>query len=826
MSVRHICVSFLGDVRYAGRVLRRDLLFSIPVVVCIALVIAANSSVFSVVDALLLRVVPFENPERLLVLSALHSTPGETEEQQMLVSPKDFVAWREQAESFEAMSGVYVRNFNIAAVSEGASEGDMVEPERIVGAKVSPDLFALLGVGPAFGRAFTPAEEHPGLEQTVILSHRLWQRRFGGDPDIVGKTMLVDGASNTIVGVMPEDFSYPGESMLWAPLVLYPDSPTHLWNYVEPLGRLAPGVSAAQAEAELVTIARRLEEEFPTTNQDWSAKVELLSESLIGDLRPRLLTLFAGVGFLLLIACANLANLLLARSTARSKEMAIRSSQGGSRARLMRLMLVEGICLALCGGGVGLLLTYLAIPVIASAPIDIPALGNISLDLRNLGFTFLITVATGLLFSLAPALRLSRPELQPLLKEGSRGSTQGVAGYRLQQLFVVLQIAVTMVLLTSAGLLLRSFQALRSEDPGFDTQGILTLRASLPDSRYPGNPERALFAEEAVRRLQEIPGVRDAALTTAFPIGGRDIDFSDSFNIEGRIPSNEGASYVAKIRRVTPSYFQTMGIPLVQGRHFSVTDHADSPGVVIVSRSFAQEYWPGESALDKRIKRGTYDSENPWLTIVGVVEDVKDDGLGSGHQPIWYQPYSQHGDKSARYITLVLKTEGDPKSLIRAVREEIGGIDHTLPLYGIATFDEVIADSLAQNRLLTLLLGVLSLIGLALAAVGLYGVMSYVVSQRSHEVGIRVAMGADRGHVLGLVLSRGMKLVAFGLALGVAATFLLTRLITSLLYGVRPGDPLTFVVIAVTLTLVAVLANLVPAYRATQVDPLAVLHCE
>jgi predicted permease len=803
--------------RHSARALRRDLIFTVPVVLCIAFVVGANSTVFSLVDALMLRAVPFDEPDRLVALNAVHAAP-DMEAQKSEVSPKDFAALREQTRSFSAIASVYPRNFNLAAATAGG-DGGQLEPERVEGARVSHELFSLLRVQPVLGRAFTAEEERPGGEQVAILSDNLWRRWFGGDPRVLDKTLLVDGKSTRIVGVMASGFRYPGDSEIWTPQLFEPASETYQWHYMTPVARLAPGVGIEKAGSEVAAVARRLQEAFPETNTGWSAAVEPLSEVLVGDLRPKLLALAAGVGFLLLIACANIANLLLVRATARGKEMALRVAMGSSKLRLASLVLADGALLALAGGALGLLLGWLSIRLIASSPLDIPALRDLALNLRVVGFTVLVTFLSGLFFSLAPAFRFLRLDPQPFLKDGSRGSTQGT-GSRAQALFVVLQVAMSVVLLTTAALLLRSFGALQSVDPGFEPRGLLTMRVSLPESKYPGSPERSLFAEEALRRLGSLPGVRSAALTTALPIGDRDVDFSAGFSIEGRIPTDAGSKYQAAIRFVSPSYFPAMGIPLLEGRLFTAADRAGAPGVVCISRTMADQYWPGESPVGKRLKLGDFNSSNPWLTVVGVTGDVKDDGLRSEPEPMWYRPYPQHEDKTARYIALVLRTEGNPSALIRPARQEFRALDDLLPVYQIATMEELLADSLAQQRVVSAVFGALSFLGLAIAAVGLYGVMSYVVNQRRQEIGIRMAMGAGKGDVLSLVMKRGMLMTALGLALGLGGVLLLARPLSSLLYGVRATDPVSYAAIVLLLGGVAMLANLVPARRAARVDPM------
>lgn len=824
MALMTVVSGAVRALRYGARVLRRDLLFSVPVLLSIALVVGANSTVFSVVDALLLQIVPFEQPDRLVSLGSLHASP-DGKPQPSAVSPRDLVAWREASRSYSDLAGVYPRNFNLASVADGSgSGGEDLEPERVLGALVSPQFFRVLRIEAALGRTFVAEEEQPGRERVAILSDRLWKRRFAADAGIVGKSVSIDGATARIVGVMPPGFRYPDDSEIWGPLLIEPAVATFDWHYVEPIARLREGVHPSQAASELKAIAHRLEEQAPQTNKGWSATVEPLAQRLVGDLRPRLLALTAGVGFLLLIACANIANLLLVRNTARSKQMAVRSALGSSKSQLVGLVLGEGLLLALVGGAVGLVLTFFTARLISRLPLGVPALRDVSLNFSVIGFTVAVALAAGLLFSLAPALRLLRMDPQPYLKDGSRGSTPGSRGHRLQGVFVVLQVAVALVLLSSAALLFQSLNALRRVDPGFDPKGLLTLRVSLPESRYTGNKERAQFADEIVRRLGGLPGVRSAALTTALPVGDRDVDFSASFSIEGRIPANPSDKFVAAVRRVSPGYFRTLGMPLVAGRGFEETDRIDAAGVVVVSQMMAQRYWPGESPVNKRIKLGDYNSSNPWLTVVGVVGDVRDDGLSKEIEPIWYRPYAQHENKSARYLALVVKGDVDPASLLQPVRREVRAQDGVLPVYNIATMEQILADSLAQQRVLSQVFGGLAILGLAIAAIGLYGVMSYVVHQRRQEIGIRMAMGARPGNVLSMVLHQGMLLTGLGLLLGAGVMILLRRPLSAVLFGIKATDLATMGLIALLLGLVALVANFIPARRALRVHPVTALR--
>ena len=811
------------DFRRAFRGLGKDLVFTIAAVLCIALAVGANSAIFSVLDVLLLRAVPFEEPGRLVSLTAIHEAPG-MEAKEYPVSPGDFFAWRERSHAFATMAAVYPRNFNLALPAEGGAENGVVEPERLLGARVSPAFFEVLQVRPLHGRAFAAEEEQPGRERVAILSHSLWQRRFGGELDALGQTLLLDGESYEIIGIMRPRFRYPDDSALWVPQVEDPSSRGYRlgWHFLEPVARLDDGVSLATAQADLQAISHQLTEELPDLNTGWTAEITSLEERLVGDLRPRLLALALGVGFLLLIACANIANLLLARTTVRAKEMAIRSALGGSRGRLIGLMITEGICLAAIGGAVGLGLVRLALPVIARSPLDIPALADVALNGRVVLFTLALILVTGILFSLAPAWRYSRPDLAPVLNEGVRGSSRG-GGHRLQAALVIAQVATTVILLVAAGLLARSYRFLQEVDPGFSTDGRLTCRVSIPRSRYRGEEERQRFVDEVVRRLEVLPGIRAAAATTALPVGDRDVDFSASFSVEGRLPTSRGENFTASIRRVTPEYFDALDIELLRGRLFRASDHRDAPGAVIVSQSMARRYWPESNALDRRLKAGDYDSESPWLTVVGVVEDVKDQGLHAELQPMWYRPYTQD---ATRYVSFILAAEGDPAASVQAVRQAIWSVDSALPVYNLTTLDEVLGQSTAEHRLLTLLFLALAGLGLVLAIIGLYGVMSYLVSQRRHEMGIRIAMGAGTRDVVALVLRRGMILTLVGIALGLAGFWGVRRLLENFLYGVRSTDVPTIVVVVAVLAATALLANLIPARRAARVDPLVVLRSE
>ncbi len=801
----------IQDARYALRTLRREPAFSLAVIACMSLGIGANTTMFSVADALLIRPLPFEQPETLAFLSEVYET-SQAPPRSSGVSPRAFVEWREGAQSFAALAAVLPRNLNLSG------EG---EPERLRGARVSSGFFSLLGARPLYGRGFLRAEEEPGATPVVVLGYGLWQRRFTADPEILGKALRIDGTSRVVIGIMPPGFRYPADSGLWIPETFEPGTVRYRqWHYLDVVGRLRPGSSLSRARAEIDAISQRLAQEYPDTNTGWRGEVISLHERAVGDTRPRVLALTMAVGFLLAIACAVSANLLLARATARNRELALRAALGAGRRRLVSQLLTEGVGLALLSGGLGLVLAAAAIPLIAVSPIEAAADQPLALNARVLGFTLLVSLLTGMLFSLTPALRFSRPDLTSALHEGSRGAETGGRKHRLQAVLVMGQVAFALLLLVGTGLMLRSLYYLGRVEPGFEYDQMLTMRLTMPRSRYPDVPERGAFVREVLRRLAPLPGVRSAAVTTTLPLSDRDVSFVGSFSIEHRPPENRGDYFTALVRRVTPEYFRTMGITLHSGREFSERDDLERPGVVIVSHKMAQQYWPDENPIGRRMKKNIYDSDNPWLTVVGVVEDILDEGLHAETEPTWYLPYAQDG---TRYVTVVLRTAVAPETLISACRREIWKLDPAMPIYQIERMDQVLSGSLAERRFTMGLFASLALLGLTLAALGLYGVLSYNVKQRRHEIGVRIALGARTADVRAMILKRGMVLTAVGLVLGVAGAVALTRFLSSLLYQVRPMDPVTFVVIPAFLAVVALVASYLPARKATRVDPIEIL---
>jgi putative ABC transport system permease protein len=768
--------------------------------------IGANTAIFSVVNAVLLRPLPFPEPERLVWLRESHPP---TNLPQTSVAISNFLDWRSQNQVFAQMAAYREAGFNLQA-------GD--EPKRVNGARVTVDFFATLGAQPAMGRAFHPAEDAPGGERVVILSHALWRQSFGGDPQLVGRQLKVDGQSHTVVGIMPSGFSFPGDDTeLWLPAALDPKS-GRVSHFLRVLGRLKPGATLEQARAEFEAIALRLDQAYPDTNKGWGVFMQPLSETISGRLRQPLYVLLGAVLFVLLIGCANVANLLLSRNAARERELAIRAALGAGRGRLVRQLLTESLLLALLGGAGALLFAAWGVEMLkTTGPRDIPRLNEAALDLPVLGFTLAVALLTGLIFGMAPAWQHSRLNINTALKDGAR--TAGAGARRLRQSLVVVEIAVALLLLIGAGLMLKSFARLQQVAPGFDARNGLTMEINLAPAKYAQREQRAAFLQQVLEGLKTLPGVEFAGATHRLPLRGNS---GMSFQIEGRPAPAPGESLGVNWRSISPDYFRTMGAPLIAGRTFTEEEGWQKMSAVIINQATQRRYWPDENPLGKRIRQGGA-PDSPWVTIVGVAADVKESGLNADTAAGLYLPYVL---APAPAMTLVLRTKTEPLSLAASASAEIRRVDPEQAVSNISTLEQLLSETVAQPRFNTGLLAIFSLLALLLAAVGIYGVMSYAVAQRTQEIGLRMALGAEPRDVLKLMVGQGMKLVAVGLALGLLSALGLTRWLETLLFDVEATDPLTYAVIAATLAAVALLACYLPARRAMAVDPLVALRRE
>lgn len=815
--------SLLQDLRFGFRTLVKNPGFSAVAILALALGTGANTAIFSIVNAVLLRPLPFQSPERLVLVWGKNPTTDHYP-----VSIPDFLDFREQNQVFDEMGTFSYADFNLTM-------GD--EPEHIQGTMVSANYFSVLGVNFTRGRAFQPEEDQPGANRVVIVSDGLWRRRFGSDPNFVGQTILLNGASFTVVGIAPPSFQSPipeDKPQLWVPIsfdggdklrVPPGASSESLRNrrtrFLICAARLKPGVTPRQAQTDIETIAGRLEQQYKDTNAGISVNLVGLRKHIVGNIETAMIILLASVGCVLLIACANVANLLLARAAARQKEIAIRSALGAGRLRLIRQLLTESVLLSVVGGALGLAVAYGGIRLlVALNPPNIPRLSEIDVDSSVLGFTFLIALVTGLAFGLAPALEASKPDLNETLKEGARGSTGGLGRQRIRSLLVVSEVALTVLLLIAAGLMLKSFYSLQKVKPGFDPENTLTMWLNLPASKYADDHKIEAFYEQVLNEIVALPGVQSAAAVTSLPLTTTIIERL-RFLVEGHPPANPSDVPRANIRRISHHYFSAMRISLLEGRYFTERDREDSPPVVIVNQTMAGRYWPGEDPVGKRLTIPTFGTVS--REVVGVVADVKHTSLDTDSGVEIYVPYLQ---KPLSIMALVVHTTSDPSLMTEAVRGAVLSVDRNQPVYDVRTMQQVLNDSVSQPRIYTLLLAVFGSLAVILAAVGIYGVMNYSVTQRTHEIGIRMALGAQQNDILKMVVGHGMLLALIGLLIGLVAAFLLTRVMEGLLFGVSARDLATFIVIPLVLAAVAFLSSYIPARRATQIDPMIALRCE
>jgi len=809
------------DLRYSLRVLLKSPGFAAIAVIVLALGIGANTAIFSVVNAVLLRPLPYQDPGKLVQVWHVpppKSFPGIT---QFAVSAANYLDWRDQNHVFEQLAIYSYSNLNLSGKGQ---------PESLTSGVVSSNFFSVLQVQPLLGRAFAPGEDQPGRANTVVLSHAFWREHFGSDRHIVGQSITLNQQSYTVAGVMPARFEMPPSAQIWTPMALTDkEKAVRGEHHFGVIGRLKPGVNLNQAQAEMTTISSRLEQQYPTDDKGWGAVVVPLREQLVGDVRPALLVLLGAVAFVLLIACANVANLMLAKTLGRRKEIAIRSALGASRFRVLQQILSESVLIALMGGILGLIIAHFGVQLISAFLANqLTQSPDISLDLWVLGFTLAVSILTGVLAGLAPALRLSKTDLNEALKQGLSRTDADSGGTRTRGFLVVSEVALSLMLLIGAGLMIRSLWLLRSVDPGLSPDNVLTMRVGVPSTRFPSPLQQSNFFNEALQRIRALPGVESAGVIDALPLnGGGSIQ---PIAIEGRPAQQMADQPEVAVRITSPAYFHALRIPLLRGRNFNDSDAAGAPMAILISESMAKRFWPNENPIGKHVTL-TFLPDGP-REIVGIVGDVKDDGLDVV-DPVatLYTPLAQLstpllGGWTSFSMWLLVHTNSTPSSLTSAVTSAVHQVDSELPLLQTRTMQDVIAESLSQRRFNMLLLAVFAGLALLLAAIGIYSVLAYSVKRRVREIGIRMALGAQVRDVLRLIVIEGMRPTLIGVAIGLAGALALGRVLANLIYGVKPADPITFGAVSVLLAGVGLFASLVPAYRATRVEPMKTLRDE
>jgi putative ABC transport system permease protein len=804
----------LKDVAYAARILRRSPGFTLTAVLTLALGIGANTAIFSVVNATLLRPLPFPHPERIVVLQNQYKALGLDSAS---ASVADYVDYRKQRHLFSEVAAVNTDDFNLTGVDR---------PERLQCGEATSGLFAVLGIQPILGRVFTYEEDQPGRNQVVLLTESLWKRRFGGDASVLGRTIHLNGKPYTVVGIVPSILQWFAPLDAWIPTAFTPaqmSAAERTNQFLFILARLQPGVSIERARAGMAAFGRALAKNFPDfypPSTGWAIRVDSLNDLLIGDVRGALLVLLAAVGFVLLIACANVANLSIARAAGRMRELSIRAALGAAKGRIARQLLTESVMLGLLGGAAGVLLGSWGVALLVkSGPQQLPRLDEVSIDGRVLAFTAAIALLTGVLFGLAPVMQVATGNLHDLLKLGARGTAGSLRRHRTRSALVIVEVAISLVLLVAAGLLLRSFASVAKVDPGFRSQNVLTFGVSLPPARYSTPAQTSGFFHALLDRLATLPGVSTAGAVNPLPFSGS--NNSGSFNVEGYAVPHGGAAPHADQRVVSPGYFMAMGISLRKGRLAADSDREGAPLAVVVDEALAQEYFKGQDPIGQHLRGG---DGGGWATVIGIVDHVQHNALDNRQRKATlYWPYLQ---KSAQSMQVVLHTAGDPIALVNGIRQEVSSLDKDVPIFDVKTMDQRVAASLANRRFAAWLLAVFSFIALLLAAVGLYGVMAQSVLQRSREIGVRMALGAQSADVLRMILRQGAILVVGGLIAGTVAALGLTSLMKSLLFAVKSTDPLTFATVAALLAIVALAATYLPARRATRLDPVNALRDE
>jgi len=806
------------DLRFAARTLRKSPGFTAVAVLTLALGIGANSAIFSVVNAVLLRPLSYKDSDQLVQLIEHDQKRGIDFD---WVSFPNFHDWAEQSKAFQYVAAYKFHAFNLTNMSQA---------EMLFGIKASANLLPTLGAEPILGRNFRPEEDQPGRDHEVILSYDTWKQTFGADPQLIGKTITLNDEPYTVIGVMPASFTFPPtvpitsslpsrKTAFLAPLGIAFNPDQRDWNMLGVIARLKSGATIGQARANLDTVARNLELQYPAQNRGITVRVEPLLDQVVGDVRPALWIFLAAISLVLLVACSNVTNLLLARSTIRERELALRSSLGASRSRLVRQLLTESVLLGVAGGALGVLLAYAGIPLLTVlTPANLPRIEDVAIDGRVLAYTFVISVLTGIMFGLAPSLGVGHADVSQPLK-GQR-STPTAKHSRLRSTLVVSEVALSLALLIGAGLMLKSFLRMERVDPGFRAEKLLTVWTILSEAKYPPH-QRAAFYEQAWQGIQALPGVKSVGAIDNLPLSG--IHGGGPFTIEGHPTESDADAPSAYRCIVSVNYFRTMGIPLLHGREFTERDREGTPTMLMINEAAARRYWPGQNPVGSRLSFTTGRTQPTWLEIVGVVKDVLHDGLESPAKPTIYLPFLQ---SAQAFMVTVVRTDIDPTGLASAVRGAIAGVDKDQPVLMTRTMANIYSDSVAQRRFNTTLVVAFGTLALLLAVVGVYGLMAFAVTQRSHEMGVRIALGAERWDVVKLVLGQGLRLAFFGIAFGLAAAFFLTRFFSKLLFNVSQTDPATFIIVSLCLGGIALLASYIPARRAMRVDPMVALRYE
>jgi predicted permease len=815
--------SLIKDIQYGIRNLLKRPGFTAIAVITLALGIGANTAIFSVVNAVVLRPLPYADPDRLVML--WETMPGSDRRS---VAPGNFVDWREQNKTFDELAATFYANFNVT--------GDG-QPERIDGATITSNFMRVLGVQPQLGRTFMADDDEHQDRNLVLLSHALWQRRFGGARDVINRTITIDDQAYTVVGVMGPGFQFPDRSEMWVlgrnrgavPLSLIAQSPKNDWvherdaHFIRVIGRLKPGATLSQAQSDIAGITRRLEQDYPQTNGGLGSNVVSLHTQIVGDVRSTLFILLGAVGFVLLIACTNVANLMLARASQREREMAIRAAVGASRRRLVRQLLTESLLLSSLGGLAGLILSIWIVDLfVRVSPGDIPRLDQTSVDLRLLGFALLASVVAGIGFGLLPAFHAARTRLNSSLKDGSKITEGGQRKYARNAL-VVIEVALAQVLLVGATLLAISYVRVAQIHPGFNAERVLTAKIAPARQKYPDPKSRSAFYTTVLENLQQLPGVESAAMVMSLPLSGASMN--RGFRVEGRPDPKVADNVTMDFQIISPDYFSTLQIPIMRGRSLTATDTENSERVIVINESMARRYWPNENPVGQRLVIGDSSKDTAWRTIVGVVADNRHASLSESPVPTAFISYRQDLESWPR-MAFVIKSKTDAASLAPVVRKTLASVDPTQPVYAIEPMTNLLSASIAQRRFIMLLLGSLAVLGLVLAMIGVYGVISFSVSERTHEIGIRMAVGARTLDVLRMVVGQGMRLAAAGIAIGVGAGLAVMRLLTGMLFQVSTMDFRAYTLVAIGLGAVAMLACYMPARRATKVDPLVALRYE